>query len=502
VSIWNELGIEPTTDSRAIKRAYAARLKQVHPEDDPTGFQRLRKAYEDALAHANGRPKAVAPAVPPPPEEPRPTKRAKPKVPFRARAAPHRRGSRAGPSPIIVTAGSGPQTPNEPPRGRDAVARLQNVYAERGEEAGIELLRELCKESASWSVDDRDRFALDLAKWLGSFEPVRWPLLMAADEHFHWSQWVDEALAGRLDPPIRKVVEHLQRRAALERFRSDLLSNQWTEKRRRMVQLLLIPFDAEALAAERAKLSWWARATSFEEFRQFAEELEDEYGSLDDLDIDPRTVEYWTREPKKTSKGLWRGSIGVAAVLTIVFMVALAVLRAFDVAPGGLYPWWAESLWVLAVLTTLFQTWLNDDWRTVAGLVCASLTWPEYTLIPSFTPFLIFVSFGAMWAAVGLPRATTYVLLGAAAGFEINTIAFAWAGEGLRWLFGLRPGAELGTRFDRVAKPALVYTILVATFAGAVYSETLWWARVLFIIGWIAFAEGLRWYMRNVVNRE
>lgn len=43
------LGIEPTKDIRLIKRAYAAKLKVYHPEEDPQGYQALREAYDWAV---------------------------------------------------------------------------------------------------------------------------------------------------------------------------------------------------------------------------------------------------------------------------------------------------------------------------------------------------------------------------------------------------------------------------------------------------------------------
>ena len=52
MSIWSTLDIERTRDRRAIRAAYAHRLRQSHPEDDPAAFQALRQAYDLAVAYA------------------------------------------------------------------------------------------------------------------------------------------------------------------------------------------------------------------------------------------------------------------------------------------------------------------------------------------------------------------------------------------------------------------------------------------------------------------
>lgn len=45
---WSVLEIAPTSDQRAIKKAYAKKLKRCRPDDNPDGFQELHKAYTDA----------------------------------------------------------------------------------------------------------------------------------------------------------------------------------------------------------------------------------------------------------------------------------------------------------------------------------------------------------------------------------------------------------------------------------------------------------------------
>lgn len=50
---WEILGIEFTTDKKVIRRAYAAKAKEIHPEEKPEEFKVLYEAYQTALGWAD-----------------------------------------------------------------------------------------------------------------------------------------------------------------------------------------------------------------------------------------------------------------------------------------------------------------------------------------------------------------------------------------------------------------------------------------------------------------
>lgn len=405
MDIWHELRIERTDDRRAIRRAYSVRLKDVHPEDDPAGFQRLRDAYERAIAQLDG-PRRIEPMLGPEPplEAPKP-KPTKPKIPFRARVISHQRTNRKAVTPIIMTAGPNRKLPDRNPQ-----------------------------------------------------------------------------------PP--------KRRPKLERFRRDFLNNTWPEKRTRMVGLLLLPYDLDALNQENGRLSRRAQLHWREDFAELIEELKTEYSaSLEELGIDDDTAEFWTAERDVTySKDLWRGSAFISVAATVVVMLVLVGLRLADKMSIGPYPWWIETAWVFGVIATANRTWLSRR-RHFWGLVCMTLS--AQAVISEVVVVSFWLGAIALVAATSFPRASTYVVIGMAA--QTYLVPFLWLGEALRWVLRVPPQSDPNDGLQAAFKPALAWLVTLSTFAGLVYDEPHAWTRVVFVTLWLICAEGLVAYRRSRV---
>lgn len=70
MNCWDILGISPTDNLKDIKRAYAAKSREVHPEEHPEEFKALHEAYEMAMAFAKRQAMPTPVVTAPPADEP------------------------------------------------------------------------------------------------------------------------------------------------------------------------------------------------------------------------------------------------------------------------------------------------------------------------------------------------------------------------------------------------------------------------------------------------
>ena len=66
MTVFELLGVTPDADAATIKRAYASKLRETRPDDDPEGFQRLHEAYRLALRHRQSSVETVPTPMQPP----------------------------------------------------------------------------------------------------------------------------------------------------------------------------------------------------------------------------------------------------------------------------------------------------------------------------------------------------------------------------------------------------------------------------------------------------
>ncbi|MEO6280023.1 hypothetical protein [Roseateles sp.] len=203
---WSLLGIAPTTELAAIKKAYALKLRVTRPDDDAEAYQALRGAYEraqqwlkwqqEAASEASEEP-AAAPLLSEPPTEPA--------------AAPVEASEPLTPPELVVQ----PQ---------HLIDELSLRWRRSGESALLHewsaVQRELDQQPLSRHVE----FSAAFAQWVLGTPALPDDFLKALNNHFGWlddfrterqlgtplAHALHEALDGRLRPmPVPEAVREL-----------------------------------------------------------------------------------------------------------------------------------------------------------------------------------------------------------------------------------------------------------------------------------------------------
>lgn len=227
MNIWQQLGIDPTQDIRTVKRAYARRIKAVHPEDDPQGFQQLRAAYESALAqlqdedvafirqplqdsseHLQSQPlRSKTNNSPPPRRHPEPD--VKSDVNHNVNPLPERRHGLPVEHYISTN------------KAVSMVTELLRVTRQQGEKQGKIYLEQLLQSEALKNLDLKSDFEEKLLFELAQQEPLPMELLTMVANHFGWQETIRsennniglDYLLGRLK--ARDMVLQLKKRLGL-----------------------------------------------------------------------------------------------------------------------------------------------------------------------------------------------------------------------------------------------------------------------------------------------
>lgn len=211
---WEELGLSGPAGLPDIRRAYAQRLKAVHPEEDPEGFQRLHTAYQEASRYAR---QAARTAQPEPSSEPEPGYGGPPE----GREAPDK-PPEAAREPAWDDGGlpEGTEGPPEPDAEEAAAGwDYERLFAEGEAEAQEARRRKL--EDLRWK--NRARYpAQERAQRIFDGEGEAWTAVMAAAQALELlyahdaplSQW-QRFLSG---PAFRNVQANLDFVFALEDF--------------------------------------------------------------------------------------------------------------------------------------------------------------------------------------------------------------------------------------------------------------------------------------------
>jgi pyruvate/2-oxoglutarate dehydrogenase complex dihydrolipoamide acyltransferase (E2) component len=334
------LGIEPCEDPRSVRRAYAARLKETRPDDDPEGFGRLRSAYERALDWTRRKAPSRTSIHVRAAETGEPSHReviARVREPLRrdadrddaeqAEAATKPQARRSARDPTERTVDSVDSgTASRPP----AATLLTRRFAQEGIDGALDELR-----AARWTsgaLDERGDFEAALARIIESAVPFPEALARAAAARFGWDRAASEI--GPFGSGVETVARRLraidQRRDLSERLpgNSNPIFFRRLERRllRSVLEELFSPFDAQRA---RRKAHWDG------ERRRMAAVLPEYAKTVPEMlefEVDQRALEFWRQEVR--TKRLLLDH----AILT-GFFVGLVAFLVSNHWIGETFPW-------------------------------------------------------------------------------------------------------------------------------------------------------------------
>lgn len=174
---WALLGIAPTTELAAIKKAYAARLKITRPDEDAEAYQALRGAYERAQQWARSQ------------ENP----------------APHD----APPAATAVAPMSGnvpAADPTPPPASAsETVRQLHALWEQQGAPALIARWPSVHAMLDEQPLDARAEWSAHFAHWVAHQPHLPDAFVAALDGHFGWQE--DFRVERQIGPQLAEAVQ-------------------------------------------------------------------------------------------------------------------------------------------------------------------------------------------------------------------------------------------------------------------------------------------------------
>jgi hypothetical protein len=258
MSIWEDLGVAPGSSPCEIRLAYARRVKQVHPEDDPQGFQRLRQAYELALRLAQRAATPVAETGPAPPLPPvsRP----------------------AAPAGL-------PEELRPPPPAQAAAQLFQQLLGTTA--SGRRATLEWQLRQANWiNLDFVLQLETAVAEGLATrFEELQALVALFAD-HYGWS----EPPGTRQPPALTALMRRHAARRRLGQMEQSLVKD---PVRRRALHLLLAPPRRWAFR----RFALWS--PNLRSMQALLEDLQANDSLVWQLEVDQDAARWWARHLQK-----------------------------------------------------------------------------------------------------------------------------------------------------------------------------------------------------------